>query len=139
MRILTATSLGRGVWRWRLLVVSLTAAGALFANCGDNPVAPAIPSVAPYITGRVTAVTPVSDRSVSVRVEFNPADTTSCVGKAVAVVDDFSYVRLPGNREGDFESIELGQWIRLWHDGTVRESCPPQVRANAVAVDSLAH
>lgn len=131
------TDLPLRMWRWRVLFVSLSAAGALFASCGDNPTAPAIPSVSPFIAGRVTTITPISDRSVSVRVEFNPADTSSCQGKAVAVVDDFTYVRLPGNMEGDFESIELGQWIRLWHDGTVRESCPPQVRANAVSVDSL--
>jgi hypothetical protein len=116
--------------------VSIAVAATLATNCGDNPTAPQFPSDAPYIEGKVTAVTTVSTRSVSVRVEANPADMSGSP-KTVARVDDFTIVRMPGNVEGDFTSIEVGQWVRLWNDGAVLDSYPTQTVARAVVVDSL--
>ena len=137
MKVLTAGSVGLRVWRMRLLFLSLTVAAAAGASCGDSPTAPEFPSDAPYIVGRVTSVTTLSSRSVSVRVEANPAEASGSP-KTVARVDDFTIVRLPGNVEGDFTSIEVGQWVRLWNEGPVAESYPTQTIARAVAVDSVA-
>ena len=137
MAALTAGGFGLRVWRMRLLFVSITAAGAVAANCGDNPTGVEFPTDQPYMVGRITSVTPLSDRSVSVRVETNPAQASGSP-KAVARVDDFAMVRLPGNADADFRALAVGQWVRLWFDGAVMESYPVQGVARAVAVDSLA-
>jgi len=73
---------------------------------------------------------------VSIRVESNPLDVSGSP-KAVARVDDFAFVTLPGNAEGDYRSLATGQWVRLWFDGAVMESYPVQGIARAVAIDSL--
>ena len=126
--------------RWmRHLAIGVTAAAlAAGSGCGDNPTGPqGLPTTAPYLTGRVTSVTPTSDRSVSIRVEANPQDPTSAA-KAIARVDDFAFVTLPGGGETDYRALAAGQWVRLWYEGAVQDSDPVQGIARAVAIDSLA-
>lgn len=129
----------RRAWpRFMAVATAAVAAAALTlgTGCGDSPTGTEFPSGAPYITGRVTAVTTTSDRAVSVRVEANPADQSGSP-KLVVRVDDFALVQLPGNVEADYRAITTGQWVRVWTTGTVAESYPAQGTASAVAIDSL--
>lgn len=114
----------------------VAAALALGTGCGDSPTGTGFPTDTPYITGRVTSVTPTSDRSVAVRVEANPADQSGSP-KAILRVDDFVDVQLPGNIEADYRAVATGQWVRVWITGTVTDSYPAQGTASAVAIDSL--
>ena len=121
-----------------LTVGAAAVALAAGAACGDNPTAPqGLPTTAPYLAGRITSVTPTSDRSVSIRVEANPQDPTSSA-KAIARVDDFAFVSLPNGGETDYRALAAGQWVRLWYEGAVMDSNPVQGIARAVAIDSLA-
>jgi hypothetical protein len=39
---------------------------------------------------------------------------------------------------GEFRSLALGQWVRVWFNGPVAESYPVQGTAGTVVIDSLA-
>ena len=120
-----------------ITIGAATAALVAGAACGDNPTAPqGLPTTAPYLAGRITSVTPTSDRSVSIRVEANPQDPNS-TAKAIARVDDFAFVTLPGGGETDYRALVAGQWVRLWYEGAIMDSNPVQGIARAVAIDSL--
>lgn len=128
---------GQGRWRAWLLVGALCAAGAGAIACSSkDDSAITAPKGAPYMSGRITAITQSGPNGGTVRIEANPLSVSQGL-KAVARVDGVTIVLLPGNKLGDFRALAPGQFVRLWFDGAISESYPVQGFAGTIAIDSL--
>ena len=112
------------------------ACAATVASCGGDGGAPTEPKTAPYMAGRITSVTQASTFSGSIRVEAIPSSPNAGL-KAVARIDGVTTVLLIDSKEGEFRSLAVGQWVRLWLDGEILESYPVQGVAGTVKIDSL--
>ncbi len=107
------------------------------ASCNTKEVlSPTGPTGAPYMSGRITAISESGTSGGSVRVEANPLSSTQGL-KAVARVDGATIVLLPGNKPWGFRSLAIGQFVRVWFDGVVSESYPVQGFAATIVIDSL--
>ena len=104
-------------------------------GCGHTPTR--VPTTPPDIAGHITAVDPAGERIGTIRVEAAPQDSTGSA-KAVVRVGQVTTVIGPGGRVGTFASLEVGQSVRVWFSGPVRESYPLQAAAATVVVDSAA-
>jgi beta-N-acetylhexosaminidase len=109
------------------------AAGTLVIACASQ--APRVPSSAPSIEGRVTAVDRQGEGIGSIRVEANPAETSGSDKAVVYVTQTTEIVRGDSTRV-DFGSLARGQWVRVWFTGPVRESYPVQADAALVQIDT---
>ncbi len=118
-------------------VFALLLSGALVA-CGaeKNTSTPTEPNSAPYMAGRVTAITQSGANFGTVRIEAVPGSTTNGP-KAVASVDAVTVVLGRDGKRGDFRTLAAGQWVRVWFDGAILQSYPVQGFANTIKIDSL--
>lgn len=114
--------------------LSLSAGLALTAACaGTKPEMPRGPA---SITGRVTAVQRSGERIGSIRVEERSADEAGSA-KAMVRVTQSTVVLGPTETERtDFNTLRVGQWVRVWFVGPVRESYPVQADAGSIVIDS---
>jgi hypothetical protein len=119
-----------GAPRLALLVTALLLASA----CGSDA-SPTVPSRNADIAGRVTAVTPSGNFRGTVLVEANPSAPNGDA-KALVTVASNSIVLTVAGTEGEFRSLALGQWVRVWFTGPVLESYPVQGTAATVKIDS---
>lgn len=115
----------------------------LVAACSDAPTAPVVPSTPAGIAGRITSVVPTGNFSGRVLVEFDPLSPNSGP-KAIVAVDGITaifVVKSGANtayeNTGEFRSLAVGQWVRVWFRGAVMESYPIQGTGATVVVDSL--
>lgn len=108
-------------------------AGALIISCASQ--APRVPSSAPSIEGRVTAVDRQGEGIGSIRVEANPAETSGS-DKAVVYVTQTTEIVRGDSARADFGALARGQWVRVWFTGPVRESYPVQADAALVQIDT---
>lgn len=113
------------------------------AACSDSPTAPVIPSTPAGIAGRITSVVPNGHFSGRVLVEFDPI-SPNAGPKAIVTVDGAtdifvvkSGVTTAYENTGEFRSLAVGQWVRVWFRGAVAESYPVQGTGATVVVDSL--
>lgn len=88
------------------------------------------------MAGRVTQVNRIGAYGGTIRVETIPTDAAGSP-KAVVTVNANSMVLLLDRTEGEFRSLSVGQWVRVWFNGPVLESYPVQGYAATVAIDSL--
>lgn len=95
-----------------------------------------LPSEPASIAGRVTVVDLESGRTGVIRVEANPEDSAGS-DKAVVRVTGSTTVRAPASASVESAEIRVGQWVRVWFTGPVRESYPVQADAQTIAIDSL--
>jgi beta-N-acetylhexosaminidase len=95
-----------------------------------------LPSEPPSIAGRVTAVDLETGPTGVIRVEANPEDSAGS-DKAVVRVTAATTVRAPGPATLESAEIRVGQWVRVWFTGPVRESYPVQADAGTIVIDSL--
>lgn len=116
--------------------LSLVAVLALTAACaGTKREMPRGPA---SIAGRVTAVQRSGERIGSIRVEERSADEAGSA-KAVVRVTQSTVVFGPTETEMvDFNALRIGQWVRVWFVGPVRESYPVQADAGSIVIDSTA-
>lgn len=88
------------------------------------------------IAGRVTAVQRSGERIGSIRVEERSADEAGSA-KAMVRVTQSTVVLGPTETERtDFNTLRVGQWVRVWFVGPVRESYPVQADAGSIVIDS---
>lgn len=106
-------------------------AGALVISCASQ--APRVPSSAPSIEGRVTAVDRQGEGIGSIRVEANPAEASGS-DKAVVYVTRSTEILRGDSARADFAALARGQWVRVWFTGPVRESYPVQADAGLVQI-----
>jgi hypothetical protein len=122
-------------------IILLAAAAAMTiglatgSGCGHSPTR--VPTTPPDITGEITAVDPAGERIGTIRVEAAPQDSSGSA-KAVVRVSQVTTVFGPGGRTGSFATLEVGQSVRVWFSGAVRESYPLQAAAATVVVDHAA-
>ena len=95
-----------------------------------------LPSEPASIAGRVTAVDLETGRTGVIRVEANPEDSAGS-DKAVVRVTASTTVRAPGSANVESVGLRVGQWVRVWFTGPVRESYPVQADAETIVIDSL--
>lgn len=114
--------------------LSLSAALALTAACARTK--PEMPRGPASIAGRVTAVQRSGERIGSIRVEERSADEAGSA-KAMVRVTQSTVVLGPTETERtDFNTLRVGQWVRVWFVGPVRESYPVQADAGSIVIDS---
>ena len=117
-------------------VASLAALVPLLALGCREPV-PEVPRGPASIAGYVTAVTPGDGGGGSIRVERD-SSTESGEPKAVVFVTPSTTIIVPSAPgEVDFRVFAVGQWVRVWYTGPVRESYPVQADAATIVVDSV--
>lgn len=109
--------------------------GAAVVACSDSASAPSVPSGPAGIAGRITSVVPDGNYRGTIRVETNPLSNSGSP-KAVVTVANGTIVLLTSRAEGEFRSLSVGQWVRVWFDGPVLESYPIQGLAGTVVIDS---
>lgn len=51
-------------------------------------------------------------------------------------ISNFTTIKSEG-RSLSFESLEVGQYVKGWYDGSVKESDPPQVSAEKVEIITI--
>lgn len=95
-----------------------------------------LPSEPASIAGRVTAVSMETGHTGVIRVEANPEESAGS-DKAVVRVTESTTVRAPGSANVDPGELRVGQWVRVWFTGPVRESYPVQADAQTIVIDSL--
>jgi hypothetical protein len=117
------------MFRKSLVLIAITAACGTGANKSSIPAAPA------SITGRVTVVTPSADGG-SVRVEATPADVAGTSAMAVVRVTPTTTVIAPESEGSGFSALRVGQVVRVWFVGPVRQSQPVQANAGTIVIDS---
>lgn len=109
--------------------------GAMLMACGDSTSAPDVPSGPAGIAGRITSVVPEGTYRGAIRVEANPLSSSGSPKADVTVLNG-TIVLLTTRKEGDFRSLAVGQWVRVWFEGAVMESYPVQGTAGTVVIDS---
>lgn len=117
----------------RRLVSLLPTAVALALSC--RAPAPEVPRDPADIAGRITAVDRAGERIGVIRVEAQPADSAGSA-KAVVRVTQATEILTPGAARADFGALRVGQAVRVWFAGPVRESYPVQAAAATIVVDS---
>jgi hypothetical protein len=115
------------------LALVLTATGAATGCDSENSAME--PSIPAQISGRITALTTTSAFAGTIRVETVPTDNTG-TPKAIATVDGQTVVLRVDRSVGEFRSLAVGQWVRVWFDGPVQESYPVRGVAGTVVIDS---
>jgi beta-N-acetylhexosaminidase len=95
-----------------------------------------LPSEPASIAGRITAVDLATGRTGVVRVEANPQDSAGS-DKAIVRVTGSTKVRAPASTNVEPDGLRVGQWVRVWFIGPVRESYPVQADAGTIVIDSL--
>ncbi len=95
-----------------------------------------LPSEPASIAGRVTAVDLETERTGVIRVEANPEDSAGS-DKAVVRVTGSTLVRAAAPASAQSAELRVGQWVRVWFTGPVRESYPVQADAQTIVIDSL--
>ena len=95
-----------------------------------------LPSEPASIAGRVTAVNLETGRTGVIRVEANPEESAGS-DKAVVRLTGSTTVRAPGSAGMESAELRVGQWVRVWFTGPVRESYPVQADAETIVIDSL--
>lgn len=108
-------------------------AGTLVTGCASQ--APRVPSSAPSIEGRVTAVDRQGEGIGSIRVEANPAETSGS-DKAVVYITQTTAIVRGDSARANFAALAIDQWVRVWFTGPVRESYPVQADAAVVQIDT---
>lgn len=110
--------------------------GVMSSACGSSK-SPTEPNRSADIAGRVTQVTTTGTFTGIIRVETVPSDNTGSP-KAIATVDGVTVIFRLDRAEGEFRSLAVGQWVRVWFDGPVQESYPVRGLAGTVTIDSAA-
>lgn len=118
----------------RLLV--FVAAGLTFAAACRKS-APNIPEAPASISGRVTSVQRSGERIGSVRIEEKPADAAGSAKAIVRITQGTTVLGPPPAGSADFNALRVGQWVRAWFVGPVRESYPVQANAGTIVIDSI--
>ena len=112
-----------------LMLIAITAA------CGTGSSKSSIPDAPASITGKVTVVTPSADGG-SVRVEAAPTDVAGTSAMAVVRVTPTTTVIAPNSEGSGFSALRVGQVVRVWFVGPVRQSQPVQANAGTIVIDS---
>jgi beta-N-acetylhexosaminidase len=114
--------------------VALLVTGLALGAC--RSAAPSVPTEAASITGRVTDVSRSGERIGSVRVEAEPAVPSGSPKAVVRITQATTILTSTPESATDFNALRVGQWVRVWFTGPVRESYPLQADAGTVVVDS---
>ena len=114
----------------------LTIALNTAACSGGGTTEPTVPATAPYMSGRITSLVQSGAFAGTIRVESIPSNANAGL-KALAKVDAVTVVLSVDGKVGEFRSLAVGQWVRLWFDGAIAESFPVQGTAGTVKIDSL--
>jgi exosome complex RNA-binding protein Csl4 len=122
--------------RDRVIRAALVSGLTLRAACRQS--APGIPVEPASIAGRVTAVKRSGERIGSVRVEERPTEAAGSAKAVVRIRQGTSVIGAPPDgRSADFNALRVGQWVRVWFVGPVRESYPVQADAGTIVIDSI--
>lgn len=124
---------GRGIMTRILL--TLATGLTLAAACRQS--APKVPDDPPSIAGRVTAVQQSGERIGSIRVEERPADAAGSAKAVVRITQGTTVVGVAQTGSANFNVFRVGQWVRVWFVGPVRESYPVQANAATIVIDSI--
>lgn len=114
----------------------LTIALNTAACSGGGTTEPTVPATAPYMSGRITSLVQSGAFAGTIRVESIPSNANAGL-KALARIDAVTVVLSVDSKVGEFRSLAVGQWVRLWFDGAIAESFPVQGTAGTVKIDSL--
>ena len=119
---------------YRAGLMTVLAVGVAVSACSTGTSA-LEPSRVADMAGRVTSVTASGAYAGTIRVEENPASSTTGA-KALVTVPASATIVLITRAEGDFRALTVGQWVRVWFTGAVATSYPVQGSAQAIAIDS---
>jgi exosome complex RNA-binding protein Csl4 len=96
-----------------------------------------IPDGPASIAGRITDVQRSGEQIGSVRVETRPAETAGSAKAVVRVTQRTTLMGVSPLGSVDFDALRVGQWVRVWFVGPVRESYPIQADAGTIVIDSM--
>jgi hypothetical protein len=92
------------------------------------------PTSQPSIEGWVTAINQTGEGIGTIRVEERPTESAGSA-KAVVRITPTTEILRPDSMRVDFRSFVIGQWVRVWFIGPVRESYPVQADAATVIIN----
>lgn len=95
---------------------------------------PRFPTSQPSIAGWVTAINQTGERTGTIRVEERPTESAGSA-KAVVRITPATEILRADSASAEFRSFVIGQWVRVWFIGPVRESYPVQADAATVIID----
>lgn len=117
-------------------MIGLVSLLTVASSCSKSSTEPLEPSGPAGITGRITSVVAEGAFRGTIKVEADPTSTT--IGpKSVVTVTNSTIVILKTRDEGEFRSLAVGQWVRVWYTGAIVDTYPTQGIASTVAIDSL--
>ncbi len=117
----------------RPALTSLLAAASLWLTACKEPTR-SIPTTPASIVGRITALDRDGERIGDMRVETQPNDSSGSP-KAVVRISQRTIVTTPTLTRADYNDLKVGQTVRVWFTGPVRESYPVQAEAGTVVID----
>ena len=112
--------------------IFIASACVAIAACGETT--RSIPASTASITGQITALDRDGERIGDMRVETQPADSSGSP-KAVVRISQRTVVTTPAFAAADYNDLKIGQKVRVWFTGPVRESYPVQAEAGTVVRD----
>jgi len=119
----------------RLAIVAVL---LLVLGCRRSPTAPA-----PFLSGTITSRAarlygPPPDSFPQMRVEAKPGAPPDqmCDNVAVFFLTAVRSVRYASGLAADTSALTVGAKVRAWATGIVLLSCPPQVAADEIVIDS---
>ena len=115
--------------RRSLVIVAITLS---FAACDETP--RTIPSSPASIAGQITALDRDGERIGTARVETQPSDSTGSP-KAVVRISQRTIVTTPSLASAGYNDLKVGQRVRVWFIGPIRESYPVQADAGTVVIE----
>ena len=115
----------------RIVLMAVTTS-VFAAACGPEATR-SIPATPESIVGQITALDRGGERIGDVRVETQPSDSSGSP-KAVVRVSQQTLVTTEARGIADYNDLRVGQTVRVWFTGPVRESYPVQAEAGTLVI-----
>jgi hypothetical protein len=115
-----------------LICLIFTACGGAEANSDRDPDAG---SREPWLQGKVASIEIVRNNGKSVLLDDVPIG--GCRGQAFLFISSTTRVRArtaTGTINASLEDVLVGKRLKAWLRGTVGESCPPRMSAEAILI-----
>jgi beta-N-acetylhexosaminidase len=84
----------------------------------------------------VTAINQTGERTGTIRVEERPTESAGSAKAVVRITASTEILRADSVR-AEFQSFVVGQWVRVWFVGPVRESYPVQADAATIIIHPM--
>jgi hypothetical protein len=90
----------------------------------------------PSIAGWVTAINQTGEGTGTIRVEERPTESAGSAKAVIRITPRTEILRADSVR-AEFQSFVVGQWVRAWFIGPVRESYPVQADGATIIIHPM--